>query len=117
MLAFSLKYGDNADKIIKAALEEGDEVPEQLLNMPDIKPEYDFYWHCFINLMGDRPCESTGILPIPWTSIYTYCKAFNLSMDVISDVFYVVHKVDGYYCDKINSDNAKKIKKNGNKRL
>lgn len=113
-----MKFGDKADKIIKAALEEGDEIPESIRNKPVLNPENEFYWRCFWDLSSDRKFGDFGIFNITWQSIYNYCQSFGLSADMSRDVFCVVRQVDNYYCNKINTENKKKMnKKNGNKRI
>ncbi|MCM1497280.1 MAG: hypothetical protein NC124_02325 [Clostridium sp.] len=111
MLAFSFKYGNNFQKIINAALESGDEIPENLRNVPVINPDYEFYWHCFNDLSSDREMGQGVIGNIPWSSVYMYCQAYDLGMDTTQDVFSIVRQVDNFYCDKINGETTRKMNK------
>lgn len=109
MLRFSLKYGKNLEAILNAAQEEGDDIPEPIKNAPVLNPDYGFYWRCFLDLSTDRPQSISGIGPIPWSSIYRYCEAYNVK-EQISTISEIIKKVDNFYCEKINSDLDKKVK-------
>ena len=105
MLRFSLKFGDKLEAIIKAAQEEGDEIPESIRNAPVLNPRYEFCWRCFCDVSFDRPNVMGELGPIPWSSIKNYCEAYGV-MDEIGVVSRIVRKVDDFYCE----ENSKKVK-------
>lgn len=110
MLRFTLKFGNKLEAIINAAHEEGDEIPESIRNAPVLNPEYEFYWRCFTDLSTDRPQTMGGIGPIPWSSIYNYCKAYDVC-EYISDISEIIQKVDKVYLEILSKNMEAKVNK------
>lgn len=69
--------GDIEEKIVKQAAERGLEVPDRIVNQPDLMLGLELYYIAFENLNSDR-LSAFELGPIPTMAILNYAKYFDI---------------------------------------
>lgn len=105
-----LKFGGEADKIVSAAIESGDNLPDELANPPSIPSELIFYWEAFCDL---HSCRNNGMSVgcIPWSAVNEYARRYGISDYEFDDFNYVISKLDSEFiawCDKKAKQDGKR---------
>lgn len=115
MLLHWVCYGDTdektgktlAEKIAAAAIEEGDEVPEAIANVPELDVYQTQLYDAFIELNTCRFFSSGMEGPIPWTSIRSYAIAEGLGDPDDFDFFrLVIRGLDRAYLAMVRKKRA-----------
>lgn len=95
--------GKNCEKIIEAAIETGNEIPERLLNRPVLSAGTLFYWHAFLEL---NTCRGEGC--IPWTAIDRYAVRYDVNEELFEDLVDVIGVLDDAFLEHRAKERDKK---------
>ena len=91
--------------IIRQIARSGQPIPEHLTKSPVLWGGLDLYLQAFLDLNADRQAGMT-IMPIPWTSIFAYAKAYGLSAEQTEDLIYHIRYMDDAYMEKMRPQNG-----------
>ncbi len=75
---YGLTFGSQEEKIIAAAEEMGQEIPDTIEEKPEVRPDLWLYWEAYLDLTGTRTV-GFGIGPIPWTAIDGFARRHGLN--------------------------------------
>jgi len=91
------------------------EIPAALLDEPELLQGLSIYYDAFWEIFPDRQLGmSTG--PIPYSSIITYCKEWNLDEEMSYLMLKLIRKMDGLFLEwqEKQSKKNRKIKGSSN---
>lgn len=91
-----MKFGPHSQAIVKAALDAGHPVPEEVIP-PEILPECEFALEAFHELKTDR---QGGFIygPIPWTAIDAYARRYGITdTEEFDDFVLMIRAMDDVY--------------------
>lgn len=108
MLSYNLKYAGKAEKIIKAAQEKGDPIPEELIP-PKLDICNEFYFEAFNELDSERSRFDGGIGAIPWSKIKLYADMYFDKFEDYKNFLDIIREVDGFWVSEINKKTRKEI--------
>ena len=90
--------GKNAHRIIQAAIDAGDPVPEDLIG-PELDEGYRFAYEAFNALSTDRQV-GFGVGPIPWSAIDQFAQRYGIvDIDEFERLNYLIRVMDGVYLE------------------
>lgn len=75
------------------------EIPDSLLNEPELLPGLDLYYEAFWELCPDRQMGMSGVGPIPYSSIRDYCLDWELNEELTLNMKKLVRKMDGMFLE------------------
>ena len=87
------------------------EIPPALLDEPDLLQGLTLYYDAFWELFNDRQL-GMSVGPIPYSSIVTYCKEWDMDGEMSQIMLRLVRKMDGAFLEwqEKQSKKDKKIK-------
>lgn len=74
---------------MQAAIDSGKEIPDRLLNAPELNPGSYFFWNAFIEL---NSCRDDG--EIPWTAIDRYARRYKIDGELFEDLVETINALD-----------------------
>jgi len=111
VLDYSIKYGNRAEKIIAAAQEKGDPIPEELIP-PEIDTFNGFYWEAFNELDSERPRYECSIGSLPWSKIKEFSDVYFDKFDDYIQFLEIIRQVDNHWVKAVNDKNRQEFEKN-----
>jgi hypothetical protein len=91
------------EKIIKAAIDSGKDIPEGILNRPRISAENIFFWDAFTEL---STCRGDGC--VPWTAIDQYAKRYDVCDDLFEELVVMIGVLDNVTIEHREKERKKK---------
>ena len=95
--------GENSEKIIQAAIDSGNEIPQALLDKPDLPQSMVFFWTAFLEL---NTCRGEG--NIPWTAIDRYAERYDVTDDLFEDLVEIIALLDDAMIEHREKERKKK---------
>ncbi len=86
--------GDIEEKIVKQAAEKGLEVPDRIVNQPDLMPGLELFYIAFEDLNSDR-LSAFELGPIPTMAILNYAKYFDI--DDVESFKTIIRRMDNAF--------------------
>ena len=86
------------------------QIPDSLLDEPELFPGLKLYYDAFWELCSDRPMGMSGYGPIPYSSIRRYCVEWDMNDELSSNMKRLIRRMDGEFLewqDKRAKQNAK----------
>jgi len=110
VLEYTLGRGRHEQAIILQAVRNGQPVPDEFTDKPELYKGLELYFFAFFDLITEKPSSEVGLGKIPWSSKYRYGYTYlQLEDEDLEDFFYVLNKVENAY-DDIQMANHKKQK-------
>lgn len=75
--------------IVKQAIRTGQQIPDEIVNAPELQPDLELYFQAFFDLTGDRTDQ-----PISWKSMADYAMFYNFDRDQTERLFYHIRAMD-----------------------
>jgi len=91
------------------AEQNGIELPDELLNEPELRLDGHFYYHAFWQLTSDRPV-GFGPAPIPGSAIRVFARDYELNDEEAADLEFMIRRMDQTYLE-IAAENEKREQK------
>ena len=89
-----MDQGQNEEWIAEQCYRQKLDLPEKILNAPELRLGLEMYWDAYGDLSSDRPASFGGVLPIPYMRIVEYARMQEFSTDQTEDILYLVRKMD-----------------------
>lgn len=104
---YSLKSSGSEAAIIKQALQAGEEIPENILNAPELFLGLQLYYEAFFDLNSERS-HGMGLTAIPWSRIKDYAVAYEFDEDQTENLFIYIRAMDNANITYLESKQPKK---------
>lgn len=91
MLTYALTKGETEGTVVRTLAWEGQAIPQDIRERPELLPSLHVYWEAFAQLGTERGGMGG---PIPWSAIMRYGKWLKMSVDQRDDLVYHVRRMD-----------------------
>lgn len=87
--------------MIDAAIERGDEIPEEILNAPEVRDDLHFYFTAYLELSSER-VPGFGARPLPWSKVIEYGHYYGA--DDVDEFRAIMQAVDALYLEFLEAN-------------
>lgn len=78
---------------------EGDQIPERVLNAPELTMGLELFYNGFHTLQSTRGALYASEGPIPWLAMKEYCDEYEIYSDQRLDFYELVSHMDAAYLE------------------
>ena len=102
-----LTLGQLEENIVKQALRAGHEIPDNILNAPQLREGLHVFIQAFFDLDTERS-HSMGATAIPWSAIASYADAYDFTREQKDDLLFLVKSMDADHLERVRKKQATK---------
>ena len=98
--------------IARQMVRDGRNVPDTMLNAPELRVGLQFYIEAFFDLDSERS-HGESLSPIPWGKIKDYAQTYECDEEQTADLFYLVKQMDADHLKRLAAKMKAKTKHGG----